>query len=550
MAAPTFIRAGAILVVVMAVGVGRGDGVCLASASRNNRRTTFGEQQRPLSVLNPYFMARRHDTNTQVGSDPISVLLADKIRTGGAVPYSELMRLALFEPSHGYYSASRRRIAADGDFFTAPEIASAFGGTIADLLGRVWTALGEPSRFDLLELGPGNGTLAFDIRHRIEQSHPALHRAIHHVVMDVSPPSEAQRARLGPYVDSVSWEVDGEPPKSGVSGAIVSNELFDTMPIERVIRLPGHGLLQKYVTIDDKSGTWVELWEHPSEELGRFVEQHHADLPEGIEIAANLELTQRLAPQIDALARGALLAFDYTTEYGNRVGVPAVGSFLRTAPRGRLGGYDVQSALRIYDFLGQIDITAFVDFDQLERQCKDSGLDVLFAGPQWDLLQANGIESVAVAMTRQAVRERKWSEILRAARASALGHLPRSYWALLASRGLDGNVSSLQKGTAVAEPDSQWPDLAVPVGAGRDSVRLVVRPSLLNQAHIYELKLPTKGAFVNVPLNLVERSTIETGDMGDAVGGGNDEILADFRQPEHEKHFVTQAGLEYDWDCD
>ena len=51
----------------------------------------------------------------------------------------------------------------DGDFITAPEISQLFGETIAVWIMHTWEKLGKPSKFSLVELGPGKGTLIHDI---------------------------------------------------------------------------------------------------------------------------------------------------------------------------------------------------------------------------------------------------------------------------------------------------------------------------------------------------------------------------------------------------
>jgi SAM-dependent MidA family methyltransferase len=46
---------------------------------------------------------------------------------GGWLPFSRYMELALYAPGLGYYSAGARKLGAEGDFITAPEISQMFG---------------------------------------------------------------------------------------------------------------------------------------------------------------------------------------------------------------------------------------------------------------------------------------------------------------------------------------------------------------------------------------------------------------------------------------
>ena len=47
-------------------------------------------------------------------------------RAGGWLSFAEFMRMALYEPGLGYYSAGARKFGASGDFITAPEVAPVF----------------------------------------------------------------------------------------------------------------------------------------------------------------------------------------------------------------------------------------------------------------------------------------------------------------------------------------------------------------------------------------------------------------------------------------
>ena len=80
---------------------------------------------------------------------------------GGAIPFSEFQRLALYGPN-GFYTrpdggrAGRRR----GDFITSSEVGPLFGVVLARYLDDVWRTLGEPSPFVVVDAGAGPGTLA------------------------------------------------------------------------------------------------------------------------------------------------------------------------------------------------------------------------------------------------------------------------------------------------------------------------------------------------------------------------------------------------------
>jgi SAM-dependent MidA family methyltransferase len=73
------------------------------------------------------------------------------------------MERALYEPGLGYYRQSADRPTDAGDFLTAPETHPIFGWTAARRVEEMWTRLGRPRPFSLIEYGAGSGTLGLSV---------------------------------------------------------------------------------------------------------------------------------------------------------------------------------------------------------------------------------------------------------------------------------------------------------------------------------------------------------------------------------------------------
>lgn len=78
---------------------------------------------------------------------------------GGVVGFDTFMRLALYEPGMGYYSAGATKLGPAGDFVTAPEVSSLFSRCVARQAAEVLRVTGG----DVLELGAGSGRMAADV---------------------------------------------------------------------------------------------------------------------------------------------------------------------------------------------------------------------------------------------------------------------------------------------------------------------------------------------------------------------------------------------------
>jgi hypothetical protein len=64
---------------------------------------------------------------------------------------------------YGYYQHKLEKIGTGGDFITAPEISQLFGEMVGIWCVSVWMALGKPEKMNLVEMGPGKGTLMQDV---------------------------------------------------------------------------------------------------------------------------------------------------------------------------------------------------------------------------------------------------------------------------------------------------------------------------------------------------------------------------------------------------
>src|SRR5579864_4757983 len=88
--------------------------------------------------------------------------LSARIARDGPISVADYMTLCLHDPDHGYYAA-RPRLGEAGDFITAPLISQMFGELLGLWAAEAWERLGAPPRVQLVELGPGDGTMMRDV---------------------------------------------------------------------------------------------------------------------------------------------------------------------------------------------------------------------------------------------------------------------------------------------------------------------------------------------------------------------------------------------------
>src|SRR5215813_2065779 len=129
------------------------------------------------------------------GDGPLLAQLRARIEREGPLRIDDYMRSCLADPEHGYWRR-QATIGAAGDFVTAPEISQVFGELIGLWAGVVWRNMGAPAPVNLVELGPGRGTLLRDALRAARSIPHFLAAASVHLIERSAPLREAQRGTL------------------------------------------------------------------------------------------------------------------------------------------------------------------------------------------------------------------------------------------------------------------------------------------------------------------------------------------------------------------
>jgi SAM-dependent MidA family methyltransferase len=312
-------------------------------------------------------------------------ILDQRILQHGRMTFADFMEACLYEPGLGYYTSPGRKVGAEGDFYTSISVHAAFGRVIAREIAQMWRCMGSPLHFSLVECGAGNGRLACDIMDYLAERESPLHDGVRLVLVEKEPSLEAaQREMLTTHADKVTW-LSPDEFSSGrftFSGCLYSNELFDALPVHRVVMAPD-GLQEIYVTRKDG-----ELCEETGPLSTAAIEDYLArvaiELRPGQQAEINLAAPAWLASASKALRTGFMVTIDY--------GFPATELFAPHRSRGTLLCYHRhQIEENPYIRLGQQDITAHVDFTTLMRCGEEAGLKTEWFGEQYRFLLSTGI---------------------------------------------------------------------------------------------------------------------------------------------------------------
>ncbi|XP_070578086.1 protein arginine methyltransferase NDUFAF7, mitochondrial-like isoform X2 [Ptychodera flava] len=171
------------------------------------------------------------------------------------------MKTVLTNPISGYYMKTDV-FGAKGDFITSPEISQIFGELLGVWIVHEWMLLGSPQKLQVVELGPGRGTLAEDIL-RVFAKLMQIKDVVSLHLVEVSPKmSEMQELKLTGVItgsaDSgkdcerlqdgpagyktarakngtpVTWYRKLEDVPRGVPTCFIAHEFFDALPVHKI----------------------------------------------------------------------------------------------------------------------------------------------------------------------------------------------------------------------------------------------------------------------------------------------------------------------------
>ena len=74
------------------------------------------------------------------------------------LPLDKFINFSLYNKKNGYY-IKKNPFGEEGDFITAPNISRLFSEMIAIWIISFWKSMGSPKKFNLIELGAGNGEM-------------------------------------------------------------------------------------------------------------------------------------------------------------------------------------------------------------------------------------------------------------------------------------------------------------------------------------------------------------------------------------------------------
>ena len=288
------------------------------------------------------------------------------------LPVDEFFKNVLYDNNLGYYT-SRLPFGEGGDFITSPKISSLFSEIIAIWIISTWELFGKPKNFNIIELGPGDGSLT-NVLLRSFKKFPEFNSTKKIFLYEES--NYLKKIQKRNILDkNINWINDFNSIKKGPV-IFFGNEFFDALPIKQFKRVR-NSIMEKNYSFD-KNFKIIEVFNKASKTDVKIIKNYKTlkkldfiELPK-----FGFQELKKIIKKISEL-KGCILMIDY--------------GYLKSNNQNTL-----QSVLRhkrnsLFDNLGKADITSHVNFNLLSEFFLKNSLKVNNVITQKEFLENMGI---------------------------------------------------------------------------------------------------------------------------------------------------------------
>ena len=288
------------------------------------------------------------------------------------LPVDKFFENVLYDNKSGYY-ASKLPFGEKGDFVTSPKISYLFSEIIAIWIVSTWELFGKPKNFNIIELGPGDGSLT-NVLLRSFKKFPEFDSVKKIFLYEKS--NYLKKIQKKNILDkNVNWINNFNLITKGPV-IFFGNEFFDALPIKQFKRKK-KSLLEKNFSFN-KNHQIKEVFNKASKIDVKTIKSYKTlkklnfiELPK-----FGFQELKKMIKKIYEL-KGCILLIDY--------------GYLKSNNQNTLQSVMKHKKNNLLDNLGKADITAHVNFNLLNEFFLKNGLKVNNVISQKEFLENMGI---------------------------------------------------------------------------------------------------------------------------------------------------------------
>jgi len=288
------------------------------------------------------------------------------------LPVDKFFENVLYDNKSGYY-ASKLPFGEKGDFITSPKISSLFSEIIAIWIVSTWELFGKPKNFNIIELGPGDGSLT-NVLLRSFKKFPEFD-SVKKIFLNEKSNYLKKIQKKNILDKNVNWINNFNLITKGPV-IFFGNEFFDALPIKQFKRKK-KSLLEKNFSFN-KNHQIKEVFNKASKIDVKTIKSYKTlkklnfiELPK-----FGFQELKKMIKKIYEL-KGCILLIDY--------------GYLKSNNQDTLQSVMRHKKNNLFDNLGKADITAHVNFNLLNEFFLKKGLKVNKVISQKEFLENMGI---------------------------------------------------------------------------------------------------------------------------------------------------------------
>jgi len=291
------------------------------------------------------------------------------------IPLDHFIDLALYKKNIGYYQ-KKEIFGRDGDFITSPIISSIFSEMISVWFISYWIYLKKPKKINILELGPGNGTMIKQIINAIKKFKTFdaditiyLHEISEKLI-------KVQKNNLR-NLQNIFW-INNLNKINKYPTVIIANEFFDAFPIKQFLKKDGNWY-EQYVSFSKKKNPKINYYLRKTNNnvLKKYSNFYNLNKSRVIEYPTNIDLYINAISKIIKSNKGVFLMFDYG--YSSTIGKDTIRA---------IKNHKIVNLLTNYT---NCDITSDVNFNILKNIFNKNNIKNIGSVGQSFFLQRMGI---------------------------------------------------------------------------------------------------------------------------------------------------------------
>ena len=310
------------------------------------------------------------------------------MKLSNSFPLDKFIELALYDKNSGYYM-KKNPFGVEGDFITSPNITRLFSEVIAIWIITFWKSINSPKKFNLIELGAGNGEMMKVIIETLK-NFPECFNACKFIVHERSNfLKKHQKKNLNS--EKISWIEDLNDINS-FPVIFLANEFFDALPIKQFIKKK-HQWYERNVSFkSNKEITFIDI-KVDIKEIEKKVGFKISYKQDFIEYSPlSIEYLKIISKKIND-NNGGILIIDY--------------GYLHYKMNNSLKSISKHRFTNVLENFGNADITHDISFKLISKICKLFKLSNVKTTTQKEFLMRLGILERAEIITKNMLFSKK-----------------------------------------------------------------------------------------------------------------------------------------------